>query len=94
MFYFRNHISRIEVWHRKRGRKSKQHKNLILFFNRRNRFTIFHSLDLFAKEKARLRKLGAPIDDFDLLIGATSIQHNLTMVTNNTKHFKRINGIV
>ena len=28
---------------------------------------IFHSLDLYAKEKARLRKTGIPIDDFDSL---------------------------
>ena len=54
---------------------------------------IFHSLDLYAKEKARLRKAGTPIDDFDLLIGVTSVTHKLTMVTNNTDHFKRINGI-
>ena len=54
---------------------------------------IFHSLDLFAKEKARLQKAGTPVDDFDLLIGVTSITHKLTMVTNNTTHFKRINGI-
>ncbi len=54
---------------------------------------IFHSLDLYAKEKARLRKAGTPIDDFDLLIGVTSVSHSLTMVTNNTDHFKRINGI-
>jgi len=54
---------------------------------------IFHSLDLYAKEKARLRKTGTPIDDFDLLIGVTSVTHNLIMVTNNTDHFKRINGI-
>ena len=54
---------------------------------------IFHSLDLYAREKARLRKIGTPIDDFDLLIGVTSVTHNLTMVTNNTDHFKRINGI-
>jgi tRNA(fMet)-specific endonuclease VapC len=54
---------------------------------------IFHSLDLYAKEKARLRKAGTPIDDFDLLIGVTSVTHGLTMVTNNTDHFKRINGI-
>ncbi len=55
---------------------------------------IFHSLDLYAKEKARLRKAGTPIDDFDLLIGVTSLTHNLTLVTNNTGHFKRIKGIV
>lgn len=54
---------------------------------------IFHSLDLYAKEKARLRKAGNMLDDFDLLIGVTSIMHNLTMVTNNTDHFKRIKGI-
>jgi len=42
---------------------------------------IFHSLDLYAKEKARLRKAGTTIDDFDLLIGVTSIMHGLTMVT-------------
>lgn len=30
---------------------------------------IFHSLDLYAKHKALLRKAGTPIDDFDLLIG-------------------------
>ncbi len=54
---------------------------------------IFHSLDLYAKEKARLQKAGNLVDDFDLLIGVTSITHKLTMVTNNTNHFKRINGI-
>jgi len=54
---------------------------------------IFHSLDLYAKEKARLQKAGTPIDDFDLLIGVTSITHNLTMVTNNTNHFKNIREI-
>ena len=54
---------------------------------------IFHSLDLFAKEKARLERAGTRIDDFDLLIGVTSVAHKLTMVTNNTKHFNRIKGI-
>lgn len=54
---------------------------------------IFHSLDLYGKEKARLRKEGTPIDDFDLLIGVTSVTHKLTMVTNNSNHFKRITGI-
>jgi tRNA(fMet)-specific endonuclease VapC len=54
---------------------------------------IFHSLDLYAQEKARLRKAGTPIDDFDLLIGVTSITHGFVMVTNNTNHFSRIKGI-
>jgi len=54
---------------------------------------IFSCIDLYAKEKARLRKLGTPVDDFDLFIGVTSIVHDLIMVTNNTSHFNRINGI-
>lgn len=54
---------------------------------------IFYSLDLYAKEKARLQKAGTPVDDFDLLIGVTSVIHKLIMVTNNSNHFKRISGI-
>lgn len=49
-----------------------------------SRFTIipiFNSLDIYAKEKARLRKAGTPLDDFDLLIGATAISNNLILVT-------------
>lgn len=55
---------------------------------------IYHSLDFYATEKSRLRKAGTPIDDFDLLIGATAITHQLIMVTNNVKHFKRIKNII
>lgn len=54
---------------------------------------IFHSLDLYAKEKARLRAAGTPLDGFELLIGVTSIAHSLTLVTNNIEHYKRIEGI-
>ena len=34
---------------------------------------IFNSLDIYAIEKARLKKIGRILDDFDLLIGATAI---------------------
>lgn len=54
---------------------------------------VFPALDLYAKEKARLRKAGTPVDDFEPMVGATAVSHGLTMVTNNTDHFKRINGI-
>lgn len=55
---------------------------------------VFEALDVFAREKARLRRLGLLIDDFDILIGATAITHQLTMVTNNVGHLQRLNGIV
>ena len=54
---------------------------------------IFNSLDLYAKEKARLKKIGYLIDDFDLLIGCSSIKNNLLLVTNNENHFERIENI-
>ena len=74
-------------------KKEKNQKVLDNFLTGVKIVPIFHSLDLYAKEKAHLRKTGTPLDDFDLLIGVTSITHNLTMVTNNTDHFKRIKGI-
>jgi tRNA(fMet)-specific endonuclease VapC len=75
-------------------RKDKNQKALDNFLTAVKIVPIFHSLDLYAKEKSRLRKSGTPVDDFDLLIGVTSVTHNLTMVTNNTDHFKHLKGIV
>lgn len=54
---------------------------------------IFNCLDFYAKEKARLRRKGELIDDFDLLIGATAVANDLIMVTENEKHFARISNI-
>lgn len=54
---------------------------------------IFDCLELFGKEKARLRREGNLIPDFDLLIGATAIHFDMIMVTNNEKHLNRISGI-
>jgi len=54
---------------------------------------IRQALDVFGAEKARLTRIGQPIADLDLLIGATAVHHGLTLVTNNTRHFQRIEGI-
>ncbi len=54
---------------------------------------IFDALDTFANEKARLKRAGQPIDDFDLLIGSSAIANGLVLVTNNEKHFDRLIGI-
>ena len=54
---------------------------------------IINSLDIYAEEKARLRKQGRPIDDFDLLIGASAIANDMILVTNNESHFQRITNI-
>ncbi|MBQ8712943.1 MAG: type II toxin-antitoxin system VapC family toxin [Prevotella sp.] len=54
---------------------------------------IAQAFDLYAEEKARLQLAGTPADDFDLLIGCTSVVGRMTMVTENIKDFKNINGI-
>lgn len=51
------------------------------------------SIDVYAKEKTRLKKAGNPIEDFDLLIGCAAKAAGLTMVTHNTKHFNHIEGL-
>lgn len=48
---------------------------------------------LFARERSRLRRAGSPIGDLDLLIAATALRHNLTLLSNNRRHFQRINGL-
>ena len=54
---------------------------------------VYDALDVYATEKARLRKQGLIIDDFDILIGATAIVNNMTMVSNNQKHLSRLVNI-
>ncbi|MBC8458773.1 MAG: type II toxin-antitoxin system VapC family toxin [Deltaproteobacteria bacterium] len=51
------------------------------------------SAQTFGMLKASLKKSGSPLDDFDLLIASCAMAHNLTLVTNNTKHFSRIDGL-
>lgn len=55
---------------------------------------IYNCLDIYAFEKAKLRRKGLMIDDFDILIGATSVVNNMVMVTNNSAHLKRLNNII
>ena len=48
---------------------------------------------VFGEERARLRGEGNLIGDMDILIGATAISNNLTLLTNNTRHFERMQGL-
>ena len=48
---------------------------------------------IFAAERRRLRESGQRIEDPDIYIGATAIRHNLTLLTNNRRHFERMRGL-
>jgi tRNA(fMet)-specific endonuclease VapC len=43
---------------------------------------------------ADLYRRGDLIGDADILISASALEHGLEMVTNNTRHFNRITGLV
>ena len=47
-------------------------------------------MEQFAEVRSFLRRRGEIISDFDILIGATALHHDLTVLTYNTRHFKRI----
>ena len=51
------------------------------------------SVEIFGMLKSKLEKSGSRLDDFDLIIAACAMAHNLTLVTNNEKHFQRIEGL-
>jgi len=48
---------------------------------------------IFGKERGRLRRKGRMIGDFDLLIASTCLRHNLTLLTNNRRHYEAVEGL-
>ena len=50
-------------------------------------------MDVFGEIKSRLEMRGSIIEDMDILIAATALSHNLILVTNNVKHFKKIKDL-
>ena len=92
------YVSEITIAELKFGAENSEHqeknrKTVDLFLSKFTIIPIFNSLDVYAKEKTRLRKKRLPLDDFDLLIGATAISNNLTLVTRNLTDFERLKGI-
>lgn len=47
----------------------------------------------YASNKVKLRNAGTPVDEFDLLIASTALHYDFTLITDNIKHFKRIEGL-
>lgn len=50
-------------------------------------------VEIFGMLKSKPQKTGKLMDDFDLILASTALAQNLTLVTNNEKHFKRIDGL-
>jgi tRNA(fMet)-specific endonuclease VapC len=80
------------------AKKSKQiEKNIAVVYRIKDLFPMLQIdlpiIETFSDLKAKLEKSGKSIDDFDLLIASTALTNNLTIVTNNEKHFSQIKGL-
>ena len=86
-------IAELKYGVEKSKQKTKNKETLEKFQNKFTILPIFTALDIYAKEKARLKTKGKILDDFDLLIGATAISNNITIATRNVSDFNRLEGI-
>lgn len=48
---------------------------------------------VFGKRRAELKKNDLTVSDLDLLIACTAEYHDLSILTNNRKHFEKVPGI-
>ena len=93
------YISEITVFELRFGAENsdnpvKSHKAVDDFINGLSIIPIYGCIKRYAKEKVRLRKMGKPMhDEFDLLIGVTSVENKLTLVTDNITDFENIENI-
>ena len=77
----------------KREQNRQNVNNLKLSFGNRI-IPINPCFELYAKEKARLRRQGTPIGEFDLIIGCTAVTDQMIMTTRNLKHLEKIENII
>ncbi len=93
------YISEITVFELRYGAENsddpvKSHQSVDRFVNGLIIIPIFGCERRYAKEKVRLRRSGRPMhDEFDLLIGVTAVENQLTLVTDNVSDFERIEGM-
>jgi len=50
-------------------------------------------IERFARIRAELRRQAQLIPDFDILVAATALEHDLEVLTFNVRHFARIEGL-
>jgi tRNA(fMet)-specific endonuclease VapC len=72
----------------------RHHEAVNAFLQGVNIFPVSTCASIYAKEKVRLRKAGKPVnDEFDLIIASSAIASELTLVTDNVKHFRDFENI-
>jgi tRNA(fMet)-specific endonuclease VapC len=74
------------------GRNALQHERIFLHFLQGVKVLPLNRavMKRFAQLRGQLRQTGQIIGDFDILIAATALYHDLTLMTQNRRHFSRI----
>ena len=76
------------------GNPKKSHEAVNRFVGGLKVMPILGIADKYAEVKVQLKKNGTPMhDEFDLIIGLTALENNLTLVTDNVKDFRFIEGL-
>ena len=91
-------ISIITVTEIVKGWQKRQREDRIKQFLAELNYLEILTLDLDGAEfagriDADLERAGQPIGLADVIIAATALQHNFTLVTGNTNHYKRIQAL-
>ncbi len=48
---------------------------------------------IFGQERGKLRQKRKTVSDFDLMIASTCLRHDLTLLTNNRRHYEMVEGL-
>lgn len=93
-------ISELTVFELKFGAENssdpiKSHWVVNEFIKRFSIIPISEIADKYAEIKVKLRRNGTPMhDEFDLMIGVTALQNRMTLVTDNLKDFRFMEGLI
>ena len=93
------HISTVTIFELYYGieKNNSQQRNLRALENFIGPLTVvdfsFDAAKKAAQIRGQLRKLGTPIGAYDIQIAAIALSLNMTLLTNNTQEFGRVNGL-
>ncbi len=78
-------------------KSSQREKNLAVMNDLRKKILTLHTAESvpyrYGRIKSELESTGTKLDDADILIACITLHHQATLVTNNTRHFGRIEGL-
>lgn len=76
-----------------RGNKEKNFRDVELIEQEFEVLPIRPAYRTYAEIRNRLRQNGTPVDHMDLFVASVALHNDMILVSHNTKHFLRIEGL-